>query len=345
MKAPLLKALAILAIPMGFSHAQTFGDGPQEAAKVEALPQISVDGNRFVNPDGETVVFRGVALSDPYALSDRGHWNREYFEAAKSWNANIVRIPVHPRLWRERGEQQYLEWIDEGVKWAGELGMHVIIDWHSIGNPLTDVYHRPDYVTDKGETFRFWYSVASRYRGNPTVAFYELWNEPTNRNGRMGPLPWSEYKKFMEDMVSMIQRIDDTAIPLVGGFNYAYDLSHVREDPLDAEGIGYVAHPYPQKRKEPWVDDWQKDWGFVADKYPMVCTEFGFMSADGPGAHIPVIADEVYGEAIIKFFEERGISWTAWVFDPHWSPQLFRTWEFKPTMQGKFFKQKMEELN
>lgn len=32
-------------------------------------------------------------------------------------------------------------------------------------------------------------------------------------------------------------------------------------------------------------------------------------------------------------------------FDPFWSPQLIESWNFEPTMQGKFFKQKLIELN
>jgi hypothetical protein len=83
----------------------------------------------------------------------------------------------------------------------------------------------------------------------------------------------------------------------------------------------------------------------MAERYPVMAAEFGFMSADLPGAHIPVIADETYGEAIIDFFEERGISWIAWVFDPQWSPQLIEDWDFTPTLQGRFFRQKMMELN
>ena len=63
------------------------------------------------------------------------------------------------------------------------------------------------------------------------------------------------------------------------------------------------------------------------------------------GAHIPVIGDEVYGEAIVDFFEARGISWTAWVFDPLWSPQLIENWDFEPTRQGHFFRDRMLRAN
>ncbi len=323
----------------------TFGDGPKLAASTAAMPLLRVEGKRFVNPAGETVVLRGLALSDPGHLKQKGQWGRAYFEAARSWNANVVRIPVHPSYWRTLGETEYLRMLDEGIQWAAELGMYVIIDWHTIGNPLTDVYHRDMYITDRGETFRFWYTVASRYEKNPAVAAYELFNEPTNRDGRMGRMPWSDYRAYLEELIYMIRRINERAIILVGGFDYAYDLTAVREDPVRYPGIAYVSHPYPQKRGQPWEPQWERDWGFVADRYPVVATEFGFMSADGRGAHVPVIGDETYGNALIAYFEKKGISWTAWVFDPQWSPQLVDDWSYTPTRQGRLFREKLQQLN
>ncbi len=335
---------SILAVAL--APAQTpFSAGPQAADQPVESPLVSVQGNHFVDESGKPVVFRGVSLADPHALLERGHWDRAYFEAAAAWNANIVRIPVHPASWRALGEDAYLELLDEAVRWSAELNMHVIIDWHTIGNPLTEIFHRDIYETTRAETFQFWYTIAERYRNNNTVAFYELWNEPTNRGGRMGRMPWSKFKDYMEELIYMIFKIDPTAIPLVAGFNWGYDLTSVRQDPIEFPGIAYVTHPYPEKREQPWEPKWQEDWGFVADNYPIMATEFGFMSADGPGAHSPVIGDETYGNALIDFFEERGISWTAWVFDASWSPQLIADWDFTPTRQGEFFRQKMIELN
>ena len=131
----------------------------------------------------------------------------------------------------------------------------------------------------------------------------------------------------------------------MAGPDWAYDLTGVREDPVRAPGVVYVAHPYPQKRTPPWEPKWEEAWGFVAETYPVFATELGFMAAGGPGAHVPVIADEAYGRAIVDFFEARGISWTAWVFDPQWAPQMFSDWDFTPTRQGTFFRDEMRRLN
>lgn len=334
----LLAGALLYAAATGAWAEQTFSDAPQALQSAATLPQLRVDGNRFVNVDGETVILRGLSLSDPWHLARQGHWNRDYFEAAREWNAELIRIPVHPGWWREAGHEQYLKWLDQGVQWAGELGMYVIIDWHTIGNPLTGVPHRPNYLTTREETYYFWHLVASRYRGNPVVAFYELFNEPTNRSGEMGRLPWPEYKDYIEGLIDMIRHIDASAIPLVAGFDWAYSLEHVRDDPIDFDNIAYVSHPYPQKRDAPWVEKWEQDWGYVADTYPVIVTEFGYMAEGEPGAHIPVLGDDRYGEAITDYMAEKGISWTAWVFDPVWTPNLFTDWDYTPTMQGNFFK-------
>jgi endoglucanase len=343
---PGLFLLSLFLAAAGFAQSPApFSAPPAEAKATATLPVIAVQGNKFVNPQGETVVFRGLALSDPAEMVKKGQWGRRYFEEARKWNANVVRIPIHPADWRQVGQVEYLKLLDEAVQWAGELGMYVIIDWHTIGNLLTGVFHTPRYLTSRDETFRFWYVIAERYKNNPVVAMYELYNEPTHRDGHMGPMPWGDYRRFIEDLTSMIQTINPRAIVLVAGFNWGYELTHVRYDPVRAKNVAYVTHPYPQKRRENWEANWQADWGYLADRYPIVATEFGFMQEGERGSHVPVIGDETYGEAIIAFFEKRGISWTPWVFDVEWTPNLLADWDYTPSRQGRFFKAKMQQLN
>src|ERR1039458_5012186 len=148
--------------------------------------RVSVKGNHFVTADGQTIVFRGLDTSDPDKLERNGQWNKHYFEVAKSWGANVVRIPVHPVAWHIHGKKNYLKLLDQGVAWAKEEGLYVIIVWHSIGNlyeekffPGTSELYPPTlYNTTKEETFDFWRTMARHYRGNNTVAFFELFNEP-----------------------------------------------------------------------------------------------------------------------------------------------------------------------
>jgi endoglucanase len=311
-----------------------FPGEPLNSKDSKALPLISVKGNRFVNSKGDTVLFRGVSISDPDKIANEGHWGKAHFEEVKKLGTMLVRIPVHPVAWRERTPAQYLKLLDQAVEWCTELGMYVIIDWHSIGNLKEGLFQDPMYVTSMDETFQFWRTIAHHFVGNNTVAFFELYNEPTLYRGELGNCSWSDWKKINEDLIHLIRAYDKEKIPLVAGFDWAYDLTPLNQEPINAEGIGYVVHPYPHKRTPPYEPKWEEDFGFAAKTYPVIATELGFTLGDGS-----LKDNEEYGKAIINFLESRGISWVWWVFDPDWVPNGFESWSnYKLTDEGKFFR-------
>lgn len=303
------------------------------------MEKISVEGNHFVRPNGETLVFRGLALADPAHLQNRGEWNEAYFKHAAQWNANLVRIPVAPERWRRLGKEAYLKLLDDGIAWAASNQLYVVIDWHSIGNLEDEKFHRGEGVTTLEETLDFWITIAQRYAGNNTVAFYEVFNEPTDFEGRLGTLSWDNWRIIMKAVVGEIRRYDPETIPVLSGLAWAYDLTNVREKPFDVEGIAYSVHLYPQKSKEPWEKNWEKTWGFVADTYPMIALEVGYMQADDTGAHKPCITTDKshFGERAMTYFNKKGISWTAWCFYSTWYPTLVDK-KYRPAPgQGVFF--------
>ena len=306
------------------------------------LSRINVEGNNFIDEQGKTIVFRGLDTSDPDKLANDGRWNKSYFEEMKKWGANLVRFPVHPTAWVKRGKEDYLKLLDDGIKWAEAFGLYVIIDWHSIGNLRTEMYQAPMYDTTQKVTFDFWRTIAKRYGSNTTVAFYELFNEPTTFNHELGTVSWEQWKELNREMITIVRANGGKGIPLVAGFNWAYDLTPVKESPLEVTGIAYVSHPYPQKREKPWEEKWTSDWGFVKKKYPLILTEIGFCGPEDLGAHSPVVSDESYGDAITKYCDDNEISYMIWVFDNEWAPRLFEDWNYTPSRQGKYFKKKLQ---
>src|SRR5579871_1885798 len=254
-----------------------FVPAPKKSAKARALPAIHVYKNKFVNTKGDTILFRGLSISDPDKIDHQGHWNKNHFEKVKELGTMLVRIPVHPVAWRERTPAKYLQLLDSAVDWCTDLGMYVIIDWHSIGNLKMELFQDPMYNTTQKETYEFWQTIARHFNGNNTVAFYEIFNEPTTYRGQLGSVSWSEWKKINEEIIQLIRSYGpEAAIPLVAGFDWAYDLTPLREEPINAAGIGYVTHPYPNKRTLPWEPKWEEDFGFAASNYPMIATEIGF---------------------------------------------------------------------
>jgi len=311
---------------------------PLNSPDAKKLPLIEVKGNKLVNSEGDTILFRGLSISDPDKVEHQGHWNKEHFEKLKEMGTMIVRIPVHPVAWRERTPQNYLKLLDQAVQWCTELGMYIIIDWHTIGNLKMELFQDPMYKTTQQETFEFWLTIARHFNGHNTIAFYELFNEPTLYRGQLGRMSWSEWKKLNEDMINLIRAYDPETIPLVAGLDWAYDLTPLHIEPIEAERIGYVTHPYQFKRSKPWEPKWEEDFGFAATSYPVIASEFGLFIREGT-----TIGDEDYGKVIIRYLEGKGISWLGWVYDPEWGPPLLKSWDtYELTGGGEFFKQAMQ---
>jgi endoglucanase len=71
-------------------------------------------------------------------------------------------------------------------------------------------------------------------------------------------------------LIYIIYAHDKKEVPLIAGFNWAYDLRPIQQNPIDRQGIAYTVHPYPQKAKpmvkskENYFALWDQLWGFTA---------------------------------------------------------------------------------
>ncbi len=306
------------------------------------LTSIRVAGRCIVNSAGDTVVFHGVSFADPDKLYREGRWDARIFSEAASWGADVVRFPVLPGSWRSRGSEAYLQLLDQGIALAEQHGLYVIIAWHSIGNLCEGLFQNPAYETTLQETKSFWLTIAGRYKDRPSVACYELFDEPTASGNTYGAT-WPLWKQILKELIAEIRTFDSAKVVLLSGLNYGYDLTGFKENGFDDTNIAYAVHPFPMKREKPWERHWEKDWGFMADVHPVLLTEIGFCTAVAEGRCVPFLGHEEYGRAITAFCEKRMISWLAWVFDPDWMPPMFLDWDFRPTNQGRFFKNLLQQ--
>jgi endoglucanase len=314
---------------------------PVTGQTLTALPLLHVNGSQFVDEKGDTVIVRGMAISDPDKVEHQGQWNKSLFQHVKDLGANVVRIPIHPIAWRERAPANYLALLDQAVTWCTELGMYVMIDWHSIGNLSMELYQDPMYNTTQGETFDFWRTIARHYQGHHTPVFYELFNEPTLYRGTLGSMPWSEWKAINEKLIRLIRAYDNEKIPLVAGLDWAYDLTPIADDPIAMEGIAYTVHPYPHKRTPPYEPKWEENFGFAASRVPVVATEFSFTLGDEG-----IAANGAYGTALVSYLEAKHMSWIGWVYDPEWTPRVISSWKsHELTECGKFFKDALQRTS
>ena len=158
-------------------------------------------------------------------------------------------------------------------------------------------------------------------------------------------MTWDEWRALVQMIGATIRNNDDDTVIIAGGLNWAYDLRDAKDKPFLLDNLAYAVHPYPQKSKDDknssMEEKWDKMWGFMSQKYPLIATEFGFMSEDDKGAHIPCIGDEAWGKRLVNYFDKHNVSWTVWCFHWSWTPSLIER-DYSPREgQGMFFKDVM----
>lgn len=276
---------------------------------VEGTPWLHVEGIDIKDPDGHKVVLRGVSLPD-LALNDyrdgTGKSATELIEMLtdreNGWYSTVLRLPVYP-IWEHgynNNPQRYdRRYIRPAVEKCVEKNIYCIIDWHYVDDPR-DV--------DR-ETRAFWSDIAAKYKDYPNIMF-EVFNE--NKTD----MSWAEWKSITQPWVDLIRSYAPRNIILVGAPHYSQHLFDTPDNPIEGENLVYVAHVYPGLKEHHW-DRWMFN---SADKIPIFVTEWGFRKGSSKTTSGTI---STYGRAIKKKLEEHQLSWTCWVADYSWKPEMF----------------------
>jgi len=334
--------LALLAIFFELASSSRGGE-PRYPQAFRAL------GNLIVDEQGNEVVLRGLALGDPVWLAmgedpDIGRWDETLFHAARSWGARVVRLSIHPAVWRHYGPERALVPIDQAIAWARRHRLYVIIDFHSVGYPpdedymrLRDLIFGDLYKTSRQEIRAFWRTMALRYGKEPVVAFFELFNESAREAKHSFPAEntaedWKDWRDFNESLIDIIRLFAPDKPVLVGGFQFAYDLSYVTRWPVRRDNVIYATHVYPESA---WKIGWDEAFGELKKTHPVFLTEFGFGDEKPESLYE---GDKRFRDAIVDYVEARKIGWTAWAFSAAFTPRLLTDEHFSPSEQGAFIK-------
>lgn len=213
------------------------------------LPRLGVKGNTIVRLDtGEPVILHGLNWANNYwdqYYDDKLGWDIYTqpgdFELAASWGCNLIRFNFGADFFYPvRGNDPKGAWayFDESIRKAGENGMYVILDMHQAPGSETidplknDFWYKP---AEKKRLIELMKTMAARYKDNPVVMGYDLYNEP------VAPTD-DEYWDYIDTLVTTIRSVDDKAILIVEPNNF----KDFRK--LDDPNVMYSFHVY-----EPFV--------------------------------------------------------------------------------------------
>ena len=117
---------------------------------------------------------------------------REDVQFIKNTGANTIRLPFHYKLFTDEdfmgltANQDGFVRVDSVVEWCREADLYLILDMHDApggqtGDNIDDSYGYPwlfESETSQQLYCDIWRKIAERYKNEPVILGYELFNEP-----------------------------------------------------------------------------------------------------------------------------------------------------------------------
>ncbi len=175
---------------------------------------------------------------------------------------NSVRPALNARLFLTEGEnpvyvEEGFQLIDSLVKWCKKYNLYVIIDMHAApgGQTGANIDDSPNDIPElfiekkyQDQLVDLWVKIAERYKNEPTVAAYDLLNEPLPINTGAA----EKYKHLLEPLykriTAAIRNVDQKHMITLEGFNWSNDWSLFTK-PFDSNEF-YQFHYYCWNRPD-----------------------------------------------------------------------------------------------
>ena len=179
----------------------------------------------------EALVSRfGVEKTHALFQTYRENWITELdYQNVAALGMNVIRLPIWYRNFQSddngtwyRDEAGNIDWseLDEVLRLCEKYGLYLILDLHGAPGYQNDYDHcgRSKSMslfddTDAGRRYRavtldFWVELARHCVGNPTVAMYDLLNEPLGTNITRDKSLKQNFWDFSDELYRAIRAVD-----------------------------------------------------------------------------------------------------------------------------------------
>lgn len=200
--------------------------GVQAEKAPEGTGFFQVAGSKIYNGNGETVVIKGMALSNnvwdnPKTPVYTNHDEESYRELAQL-GFNSVRFYLNYGLFEDNDapfqyKQEAFEWLDQNVEWAEKYGISIIFNMHVPQGGFLQVGHCALFAEKQymDRHKALWMEIASRYADEPAVMGYGLVNEPFLPDQGEMQKTLDVYYSYINELVKEIRTVDDKHIIFV----------------------------------------------------------------------------------------------------------------------------------
>lgn len=231
---------------------------------------LHVENGKLTDENGNTVQLYGMSTHGIAWFPQ--YINYDSFRTLRDdWNTNCIRLAMYTAEYggycAGGDKEQLKQLVRDGVSYATELGMYVIVDWHI----LSDY----DPNQNKDEAIAFFREMAEVFADNDNV-LYEICNEPN------GGTSWDSIKSYAEEVIPVIRAQKPDAVILVGTPTWSQEIDKAAASPLDDSNVMYTLHFYAGTHKDDLRNRLET---CVQNGLPVFVSEFGMCDASGNGAN------------------------------------------------------------
>lgn len=231
---------------------------------------LHVENGKLTDENGNTVQLYGMSTHGIAWFPQ--YINYDSFRTLRDdWNTNCIRLAMYTAEYggycAGGDKEQLKQLVKDGVSYATELGMYVIVDWHI----LSDC----DPNQNKDEAIAFFREMAEVFADNDNV-LYEICNEPN------GGTSWDSIKSYAEEVIPVIRVQKPDAVILVGTPTWSQEIDKAAASPLDDSNVMYTLHFYAGTHKDDLRNRLET---CVQNELPVFVSEFGMCDASGNGAN------------------------------------------------------------
>lgn len=231
---------------------------------------LHVENGKLTDADGNIVQLYGMSTHGIAWFPQ--YINYDSFRTLRDdWNTNCIRLAMYTAEYggycAGGDKEQLKQLVRDGVYYATELGMYVIVDWHI----LSDC----DPNQNKDEAIAFFREMSEAFADNDNV-LYEICNEPNSGTS------WDSIKSYAEEVIPVIREQKPDAVILVGTPTWSQEIDKAAASPLTFDNVMYTLHFYAGTHK----DDLRNRLETCAqNNLPVFVSEFGMCDASGNGAN------------------------------------------------------------
>lgn len=298
---------------------------------------LSTRGTSIVDSAGQAIVLRGVNY--PGYEQDHPELHSQIAYGTFAGNGfNVVRLPLSwANLEPQPGalDSAYLSYADQDVQWAKSAGIYVILDMHQTnwagrfgGEGAPDWMVRNYAANESGMQqavsdfwsnttqqdllVQVWVKIAQHFANEPTIAGYDLFNEPWIFTSVISDLNATHaLEAFYIRTIQAIRAVDTNHIIFL-------EPGNVQMFKLPMANIVWTPHFYPLSFASKFnLDNYTFLENDFMAKYQTFVIDYGTPMWIGEfGAFMPDNASRaIWIEVALDFFNRYNIGWGWWAYD------------------------------